>query len=109
MAFDELYIGNDNIVEVDSLRNVSTSPISYINDATVTATLYDTSGDEVSGETWPITLSYVGSSNGKYTGTITDTVTSGLSPNKRYRLRIQANGGAGLQAEWHRNYSAVRR
>ena len=109
MALEELYIGNDNIVTVDSFRNASTSPETYINDATITGTLYDANGDEVSGETWPISFSYVAGSNGKYTATITDTVTSGLTVNRRYRFKIQANGGAGLQAEWHENYHAVRR
>ena len=107
MAIASLYIGNDNIIELSSLRNVSTSPETYINDATVTVTIYDANGDEVSGETWPLSLSYVSGSSGKYTATLADTLS--LSVNKRYRIKLTADGGAGLKGEWHENVNAVRR
>ena len=38
----------------------------YINDATLTVTLVDSDGNEVSGETWPLGFSYIAGSNGNY-------------------------------------------
>jgi hypothetical protein len=107
MAIGSLYIGNDNILELNGLLNVSVSPSTYVNTASVAVTLYDTNGDEVSGETWPLTMSYVASSNGVYRATLSDSLS--LKVNRRYRAKITANGGAGLQGEWHENVQAVRR
>ena len=106
MAISSLLIGSDNVAEIESLTNAITS--SYLNSATCTVTLYDVAGNEVTGETWPLTLNYVTDSDGDYRGTITDTVTSNLKPNKRYRLLYTANGGNDLYREWHVWVNAVR-
>jgi hypothetical protein len=106
MAVSTLIIGTDNLAEIDALQNAVSS--AYINNATCSVTLYDQSGTEVTGETWPLTMSYVAASNGDYRATITDTVTANLSPNKRYRMLFKANGGAGLYREWHVWVNAIR-
>lgn len=38
------------------------------NSAIVQVTLYESDGDEVEGETWPVTLGYVANSKGVYEG-----------------------------------------
>lgn len=88
---ETIYIDSDNLVTVDALYDNAAA--AYVNDATVTMTLKDRAGTEVSGETWPVTLSYVSGSNGKYQGTLSDTLT--LSRGKTYEVTISVNGGAG--------------
>lgn len=66
----KVYIGNDNLLTVDALTNAATG--AYVNNATVTATLKDADGTNVSGQTWPLSLAYVSGSNGKYQGVLED-------------------------------------
>lgn len=62
-----IYLDNTSTVQLQGLQSVVDD--SYINDATVTATLYESDEvTEVTGETWPITLDYIASSNGNYAG-----------------------------------------
>ena len=70
MAIDleVLYIDNDMVVEVNGLQDPTDS--SYQNAATVTCTIQDRAGTEVSGIGWPLSLSYVTASNGVYRATI---------------------------------------
>ena len=76
----------------------------YINDATVTATIKTKSGSTVAG---PIAMSYVAASNGLYRGTIADdlAVTLGVS----YVAEITADGGAGLKGAWSFPFTVVSR
>jgi hypothetical protein len=78
-----IYLSNDHRLSLEGLFAVdfagsATHPDSgkagdYVNDATVTVTLYkDETGNEVSGETWPLSMSYVTSSNGDYEATLSD-------------------------------------
>jgi hypothetical protein len=104
MAIGSLIVETDNLIELDGLQDQSTS--AYINDATVTVTLLDSSGSEVAGETWPLTMGYVAASNGKYRATLADTLS--LSPNKRYQAKVVADGGSGKKRTWYHATSAVR-
>ena len=90
-----LYISNDTQIDVTGLQNASDS--SYLNSATVTATLKDSAGSEVSGVSWPLTLSYVASSDGNYSGTIDKAIS--VSDGVSYFLEITAAEG-GLDAFW---------
>lgn len=91
-----LYLGNDMALEVDALRDQATS--SYINGATVAVTLKDMDGTNVTGETWPLSLPYVSSSNGKYRATLAYNL--GVSVNERYVATITVDAGAGKRARW---------
>ena len=104
MAIGSLIVETDNLIELDGLQDQSTS--AYINDATVTVTLLDSSGSEVSGETWPLTMSYVAASDGKYRATLADTLV--IKPNKRYQAKVVADGGSGKKRTWYHSTSAVR-
>lgn len=63
-----LWIGNDNIVELIGYRSATTGQ--FLNAATVTVTLKDAAGVDVSGESWPKSMAYVDGSNGTYRATL---------------------------------------
>lgn len=63
----ELPIGSTGILDVSLIDEDGAA----INDATVEVTLKDADGIEIAGETWPIAMNYVASSDGKYTVTLT--------------------------------------
>lgn len=65
---DVLLIGNDQTLLVQSVTDEITG--SYINDATVTASLRQMNTTAVPGQSWPLTLDYVAASNGNYRGNL---------------------------------------
>lgn len=69
-----LYQGNDQYIEIDGLCD-ATDVTSYINSATGTATLYDSTGAVVS-TVKDVPMTYVAGSNGAYRGTIASTFNS---------------------------------
>ena len=91
-----LLVGNDNILEVASLKNELTG--AFLNAATVTVTLKDAANVNVAGDTWPKTMAYVTGSAGIYRATMLYTLA--LVADARYSAVISVNGGAGLQAAW---------
>jgi len=95
---EKLYIGSDNLVTVDELYDVADA--SYLSGASVEATLRDRSGTEVTGVSWPISLSYVSGSDGKYRGNIPDAAS--LSRGKRYELTITVDAGTNKAATFKR-------
>jgi len=91
-----LYAGNTTIFEVQSLtHSVDGTPI---NNATVTVELQDPDGAQVTGETWPLAMSYVSGSNGVYRATLPSTlvVTTGVG----YTAIVKADDGSGSKGEW---------
>lgn len=62
------YINSDNVIQLDVFYDALNGV--YLNAGTVTASMKDLSGTNVSGESWPISLSYVAESNGKYQATV---------------------------------------
>lgn len=105
MASPEIiYISSDNIIEVTGVLNVPAG--TYINNASVTVTLVDaTTGVEVTGQTWPLALSYVSGSNGDYRGTLTDSMV--LSNSQELIAKVTVDGGAGLKRYWERDALAI--
>lgn len=94
-----LYVGpNDNLLTLVGLQDEAAS--SYLNAATVVVTVVDADGAEISGETWPLALAYVASSNGDYRATLTDTLSASLSSGVDLVARITANAGDGLNGYW---------
>jgi len=87
---ERLIVGSDNLVKVVDLYDVAAA--SYVTSATVEGTLYDKSGTEVTGVTWPITLSYQAGTDGEYHGVIPDA--ANITAGKRYSLHIEADDGA---------------
>jgi len=91
-----LFTLNDMILELQGFKDVVAD--TFINNATVTVTLVDKDGTNVAGETWPLTMVFVGASNGVYRATLKDTLTVTLG--EVLTAQISANGGAGLQGRW---------
>ncbi len=61
---DLIYIENDNRLELAELQDVDSG--AFVNNATVTATLKDTAGLDVAGQSWPLALAYDGQGRGGY-------------------------------------------
>lgn len=101
----KLYIGNSNMVELAGLR-ASNTPTTYINDATVTVTITDLAGTEVTGETWPKSMNYVASSNGVYRADLSASL--GLTEDSSYLVvvNVTATDGTG---KWTQEARATRR
>ena len=72
MADLTAYLNSDNVITLNGLIDAVDS--SYQNTATVQVTLTDYNGNEVTGETWPLTMNYVSASNGDYRATLVDTL-----------------------------------
>lgn len=88
-----LLINNDCLLRVTGVRGTNGV---YLNGATASVTLLDlTSEDEIAGETWPLSMSWVSGSNGNYEVLLTDSLQ--LSNNQSVRADIEINGGAGLR------------
>lgn len=90
MAIQVLYVSNDNLLTVDELYDAVAA--AYLNAATVTVTLVDEDGSEVTGQSWPTTLAYVAASNGKYRAVLEDALS--LAKNQTYTAQISVDGGA---------------
>ena len=94
----KLFIGTDQYVVLPKLTgdNGTTG-----TDATVTATVTDSSGRKIGGQTWPLTLNHDGA--GRYSGILQDTLK--LEPKQRYLLTITAELG-GVKRTWRDEVTA---
>lgn len=86
MSLEVLSIGSDNLVRLDALTNASTG--AYVNSATVAYVLKDAAGSVVVAST---SMPYIASSDGRYEGTVQDTVA--LTENALYTIEITATSG----------------
>lgn len=85
-----LYVDTDNNVSLTGLNNDDGS---YVNNATVRATVYEANGStEVSGQSWPVTLNYQSGTDGNYSGVIDDAAS--LVDGAYYWVEITAEHGA---------------
>jgi hypothetical protein len=76
-------VGADNLVQWDRMTDPSTG--SYVNNATVTFTLYTAAGGVISGVE-NVSMPYVAGSSGRYQGWIP--YDTGLVSGQRYKLVI---------------------
>lgn len=98
--------GNDNLLEVTGLRDVTSASTSRISGATVTATLETSTGGAVSGAT-NVTLSET-TSAGDYRTTLGSTLS--LDHQTDYVAKIDAVASSGPTAHWELELDArVRR
>jgi hypothetical protein len=100
-----IYLSNDNLLSIEGLRNASSG--SYMNDATSTATLKDADGNVVTGQTFPVTMTYMSGTNGNYQATLENTLS--MTPNAKYTATISATSSSGLYAEWDMELTATKR
>src|SRR5689334_22964735 len=87
MALEVISIGSDNLVRLDLLQNAST--LAYVNAATVTFTLLDSTGAVVGGQQ-NIAMAYIAASKGRYEGTLPASITTTLTLNALYTIQITA-------------------
>lgn len=88
------YLNTDHIIELETLTNGLTGAV--INGATVTCTVYDADDTEVSGESWPVTLTEDGST-GTYRGALSDALS--VSNTDRLTAKVTATS-SGLTRTW---------
>ena len=96
-------IENDNLLTVDGVQDSSDG--SFLNAATVIATLKDEEGVDVTGQTFPLTLTYVTASDGKYTGTLEDTLD--LMASVDYTLCVDIDSNTGFKANFQIPIKAI--
>lgn len=105
MADVRLLVGNDQVLTADKVKDVETGD--FLTGAAVTARILDLDGNEVSGQAWPLTLSFVAGSEGKYTGIIEDDV--GLVVGEEYDVEVTVDAGADSKALFVERVPAVQR
>ncbi len=86
--------GNDMVVELDALKDAIAN--TFANAATVTFTLFDRADDSIIQG--PTTMAYVSASDGKYQGTVEDSLS--LSIGKNYYIEVDADAGSDDIAKW---------
>ncbi len=87
MSMDNVYLSTDNCIRVRGLKDQVAD--TYINDAVITATLYDADDVVVPGAE-DISIPYVSETNGDYAGEIPYTIT--LTENAYYTAEITITG-----------------
>jgi hypothetical protein len=87
-----LYIDNSNVIELRELKNSATGAAD--TGATVSVTVKDSAGDNVAGETWPVSLTHA--SGGTYRGTLSDAVE--LVEGAVYTSVVSVTGSGGQKA-----------
>ena len=106
MKGDIYYRANDNLIELVGLIDAVTGD--YINNATVAVTLTnEATGAQVAGETWPLSMPYVATSNGDYRGVLQNSLT--VAQNAVLKAVITVDAGLVGQAQWTRKIVAVDR
>jgi hypothetical protein len=99
------FVANTNNLDLLGLQNASNG--AYVNDATVSVTVKDSNGVNVSGETWPISMNYVSASNGNYRCVLSDGIS--FSPGMTYTAEISVNAGSNRIAYWSYDFRALTR
>lgn len=90
-----IYISNDNTIELHNVTNSVTGVAD--TGATVTVTLTDGSGTEVTGQTWPTTMAW-DATDSVYRASLNAEMS--LRRGGTYIASISATGSAGELASW---------
>lgn len=96
----QIYIGNDNALVVDGLKDIVADV--YVNAATVTAQVKTTAGANVGGA---LALAYVIGSHDRYRATLEEDLP--LEDQTAYEVHIDADAGSDLKAHWEPPATAV--
>ena len=88
---------NTMLLRVNGAHDAKTAD--PLNAATVTARLVDELGEDIVGQTWPLTLDFVIGSDGDYCGTLNDTLVQAIGAIER--AQVTFDGGVGLKAFWN--------
>ena len=85
------YYKNDNLIELTGLKDEATD--TFVNDATVTAVMKSAAGAQIAGQSWPLTLSYIGSSDGVYRGILDAAAEVAIGDSVTIEITIAASAG----------------
>lgn len=99
------FVANTNVLDLTGLKEELTD--AYINNATVTVTIKDADGNNVTGETWPFTMNYVAASDGNYRAFVSEEIA--FVPKTKYIAYIDADGGANRFGHWEFHFKALAR
>lgn len=95
---------NDNLLQLSGLKNGLDD--TFINDATVSASMRDAAGNLLSGMDWPAALSYIADSQGCYRLTLNGDLN--LLDGRYYTLEVSVEAD-GLNASWNKCIKATAR
>ena len=93
---NELTLNNSVAFELILSNKLQEPP--EVNDATVTVTVFDSNGVELTGQAWPLTLDFVALSKGIYRKTVPPI--SGLIDDEIYHLVYDTLGTDSLEGEF---------
>ncbi|RWN11761.1 hypothetical protein [Mesorhizobium sp.] len=91
-----VYVGNTNVIELSGLKSAVEG--TFVNDASVTVTVKDKDGANVSGQSWPAAMAYVASSDGLYRGILEDDLA--LVDGETYFAHVDADAGDNRIGHW---------
>ena len=109
MNTPEIFVGNDNVIEVFGLSYQDQAGDTVYLDGTdsVQVTLLDQQGGDVAGQVWPLAISYVAGSNGDFRQSLLKEIQ--LQPSQYYTARVEVDGGPGIRGEWVLKLKGVER
>jgi hypothetical protein len=87
------YYLNDSLIDLTGLKDDSTG--SFVTNATVTAVVKK-AGVNVTGQSWPLTLTYITASDGNYRGILEAALN--VSVGDRLTLEVTVDAGSGREA-----------
>jgi hypothetical protein len=100
------FVANTNLLDLVGLQSASDSQ--YVNDASVSVTVVDSKGVEVTGATWPLTMSYLAASKGNYRAALPAVIS--FVAGREYTAVVSVDAGNGNIGQWNfRFYPATRR
>ena len=100
-----VFVANSNMLELQGL--FSEVEQAFVNDAAVTATVKDSNGAPLTGQTWPVVLSYIAQSDGIYRAILLESLP--FQNKKTYTASIDADGGTGRKGHWEFSFNAQTR
>jgi hypothetical protein len=90
------FVANTNVLELRGLKGAIEDQ--FVNNATVSVTIRDAGGANVSGVTWPLSLDYVADSAGDYRAVIPHG--AALVSGRQYTAEISVDAGADRVGFW---------
>lgn len=89
-----LYVGNSNVIELQTLTNSATDAVD--TGATVEVTLKTLAGVNVTGQSWPLALTHA--SAGTYRATMDSA--AAIVANRKYVAHVDVTGSGSEVAHW---------
>ena len=99
----EIRIDNNNVIELQSLTNGITDVVDVA--ASVTVTIKDSAGVNVTGQSWPATMAH--NTGGTYQAILDEALV--LIPNRMYTAHVDAVGSGSEVGHWELSIKAITR